>query len=664
MFSKILIANRGEIVVRIARTARRLGYATVAIHSEADRDAPYLRSCDEALAIGGNSSAESYLDIGKIIAACKRSGADALHPGYGFLAESAELARACSAAQICFIGPPAEAIAAMGDKAEARRRMLAAGVACIPGYQAAAGEDAGDAQLLAAAPTLGVPLMVKAAAGGGGRGIRRIDDLAALPAALATARSEAGKAFGAAGLILERAIEAARHVEVQVFADSHGHVVDLYERDCSLQRRHQKVIEEAPSPAVSAGLRQAMGRAACAAAAAVGYVGAGTVEFLLDASGNFFFMEMNTRLQVEHPVSECITGLDLVEWQLRVARGESLPWTARPPLRGHAIEARLYAEDPARGFLPQSGRLLRFRPAAGVRSDHALADGLAIGVHYDPLLAKIIAHGEDREEARRRLVAALRSTVVLGIDNNKDFLVACLEHPAFRGGQASTDFIGEHLAALCGSPGDDAHIGFAAAALLWLARAGRRLAQPALAGWHSGGVARYSFSLGSEETTRRLSVETRGDGHLRISAGEHSADAVLLDDNGETLRCLIDAQALSLPYAWQDEDRLHLEVRGRNLMVEDRSRQPVPRQASHSAAGVSIRPPMNGRIIAIHVAEGQQVIAGQALLVMEAMKMEHSVLAPQAGVVADLRARLGAQVAPTDLLLRLHAEEKTHAGPA
>ncbi|MBL8490920.1 MAG: ATP-grasp domain-containing protein, partial [Rhodocyclaceae bacterium] len=443
-YRKILVANRGEIVARVARTARRMGYATVAVHSEADAGAPFVAACDEAVGIGGLSPADSYLRIEAIVDACRRSGADAVHPGYGFLSENAAFARVCAEAGLVFIGPPAEAIEAMGDKAAARRRMASAGVPCIPGYD---GMDQDDARLTAEAGRIGFPLMVKAAAGGGGRGMRRVRGPSELPAALASARSEAVSAFGDGHLILERLLLGARHVEVQVFADARGQVVHLFERDCSVQRRHQKVIEEAPSPAVDPALRERMGRAACAAAAAVGYVGAGTVEFLLDADGGFHFMEMNTRLQVEHPVTESITGLDLVEWQLRIAAGEPLPLDqASLEPSGHALEVRLYAEDPERGFLPQAGRLLRWRPPSSARCDHALADGVLVTPHYDPMLAKLVAHGRDRQEARRRLIAALRETTALGITTNKAFLLGCLEHPEFAAGRATTDFVAAHFA--------------------------------------------------------------------------------------------------------------------------------------------------------------------------------------------------------------------------
>ena len=408
-FSKILIANRGEIACRVMRTARDLGYRTVAVYSDADADALHVREADEAVRIGPPPVSESYLDARAIIEAAKRVGADAVHPGYGFLSENDGFASACQDAGLVFIGPTPDAIRAMGNKAAAKRLMIEAGVPCVPGYQ---GADQSDATLAAEAQRIGCPIMVKAAAGGGGRGMRLVTRLEDFADAVSTARSEAQNAFGSGELILEKAVVDARHVEVQVFGDAHGHVIHLGERDCSAQRRHQKVIEEAPSPAVSPALREKMGAAAVAAAKAISYRGAGTVEFLLGADGEFYFLEMNTRLQVEHPVTEEITGLDLVEWQLRVAAGEPLPLKQEDVrLDGHAIEVRLYAESPEKNFLPQSGTVFEWRPAEGkgVRVDHGIRSGQEISPFYDPMIAKVIAHGRTREEARRRLVRALRS---------------------------------------------------------------------------------------------------------------------------------------------------------------------------------------------------------------------------------------------------------------
>jgi len=638
MFTKILIANRGEIVARVARTARRLGYPTVAVYSDADRHSPHLASCDEAVAIGGRLPAESYLDIDKMIDACRKSGADALHPGYGFLSENAEFAERCGEAGIRFIGPPPQAIRLMGDKAGAKRCMLAAGVPCIPGYQ---GEDQSDRRLAEEAAQLGFPLMIKAAAGGGGRGMRRISQSADLPDALASARSEAASAFGSDVMILERAVSAARHVEIQIFADTHGNVIHLFERDCSVQRRHQKVIEESPSPALTENLRAAMGTSACAAARTAGYVGAGTVEFLLDGEGNYYFMEMNTRLQVEHPVTEFITGVDLVEWQLRVASGESLPCTQEQlQIRGHAIEARLYAEDAERGFLPQSGRLLRWRPAPGIRTDHSLADGCDISAFYDPLLAKVIAHGDTREAARRSLIAGLREMVVLGLTGNKAFLLDCLEHPEFAEGRANTDFVAAHFSDRIDTP--PASEALAAAALLFLARATARLPQPWLAHWHSNGQARavYDLNIGT------VAVVSLGEARFRVERGAEAVTVEQLALGDERLQLSIDGLQLTFAYAWESGfcSRLHLDIAGRNLMVEDLGRR-APQSKLPMDDGAVI-PPMNGRVVVLHVVEGQPVRHGDPLLVLESMKMEHTLKASRDGVVTQLNVRVGDQVAP------------------
>ncbi|HXM31652.1 MAG TPA: biotin carboxylase N-terminal domain-containing protein, partial [Xanthobacteraceae bacterium] len=414
-FGKILIANRGEIALRIVRTARAMGYRTVAVYSDADREMPYVAFADEAVPIGSAPAAESYLSIEKIIASAKRTAADAIHPGYGFLSENADFAEVCAGTGLVFIGPPAAAIRLMGNKAAAKRRMIEAGVPCVPGYD---GKDQSDEAFARAAAKIGFPVMVKAAAGGGGRGMRLVAEAARLTEALRSARAEASKAFGSAELILEKALAFARHVEIQVFGDRHGNIVHLGERDCSIQRRHQKVIEEALCPALSPALRRAMGEAAVAASRAVGYVSAGTVEFLLTPENEFYFLEMNTRLQVEHPVTEMITGRDLVEWQLRVAAGEALPLKQEAiAFHGHAIEARLCAEDPTRDFLPAAGKLLAWEvpSGTGIRVDHGLAPGVTVSPYYDSLLAKIVAYGATREEARRRLVAALNDTIALGI---------------------------------------------------------------------------------------------------------------------------------------------------------------------------------------------------------------------------------------------------------
>src|SRR5215475_12394117 len=441
-FFKILIANRGEIALRILRTAKRLGYGTVAVYSDADRDALHVREADSAVRIGEALPAQSYLRIEAIIAAAKACGASAVHPGYGFLAENEDFAQACREAGLIFIGPSPESIRAMGNKAGAKEIMQKAGVPCVPGYQ---GTDQSDAVMLAEAKKTGFPVMIKAVAGGGGRGMRLLADASSFPDALRSARSEAQGAFGDPTVILERAIVDPRHIEIQVFGDRHGNAIHLGERDCSVQRRHQKLIEEAPSPAVTAQLREKMGAVAVAAVRSLGYEGAGTLEFLFDATGSFYFMEMNTRLQVEHPVTEAITGLDLVELQLRIARGEPLHLRQEDiKFSGHAIEVRLCSEDAAHDFMPQSGRMLRWQMPEGIRVEHALQSGSEIPPFYDSMIAKVISHGVDREQARGKLICALEQTVAFGVTTNQSFLMSCLRHPLFGRGLATTDFIGSH----------------------------------------------------------------------------------------------------------------------------------------------------------------------------------------------------------------------------
>ena len=465
-FQSLLIANRGEIALRVMRTAKAMGLRTVAVYSDADAYALHVRAADQAVPIGGALPRESYLNIDVIIAAAKSSGAQAVHPGYGFLAENAAFAQAVLDAGLGWVGPPPKAIEQMGNKAGAKRLMKAAGVPCIPGYD---DQDQSDAVLSQAAAAVGVPLMIKATAGGGGRGMRLVTALADFSSALATARSEAQSAFGSPEVILEKAVIEPRHVEIQVFADTHGNVVHLGERDCSVQRRHQKVIEEAPSPAVDPALRRRMGAMAVSAARAIGYVGAGTIECLLDAGGEFCFMEMNTRLQVEHPVTEALTGFDLVEWQLRVAQGEALPVTDQEAILrrfeagGHAIEVRLCAEDPDQQFLPQSGKVLAWQPAAGTRVDAALESGMVVPPFYDSMLAKLIAHGTTRDAAREQLARALDETVLLGFASNKRFLASCLRHPRFAVGGATTAFIAQEADALAERPAAEAAVVLAAA---------------------------------------------------------------------------------------------------------------------------------------------------------------------------------------------------------
>ncbi|MCP3024914.1 acetyl/propionyl/methylcrotonyl-CoA carboxylase subunit alpha [Cupriavidus basilensis] len=659
-FHTLLVANRGEIAVRIMRTARRLGLATVAVYSEADRHGPHVAYADRAVRIGDAAPRASYLNIAAIVEAARRSGADAVHPGYGFLAENAEFADAVAQAGLVFVGPPAAAIRAMGNKAEAKRLMLAADMPCIPGYQ---GEAQDDAALLQAAAPIGFPLMVKAAAGGGGRGMRLVHDAHALPGALASARSEAMAAFGSGQLILERAVIAPRHVEIQVFADTQGHVIHLGERDCSVQRRHQKVVEEAPSPAVSPALRARMGGAAVRAAQAIGYVGAGTMEFLLDGDGNFYFMEMNTRLQVEHAVTEAITGFDLVEWQLRVAAGEPLPVTQEQvALRGHAIEVRLTAEDVAAGFLPQGGPVLRWRaPGAGhdVRVDHALQEGGEIPVHYDSMVAKLVAHGATREQARRKLLRAVEQTVLLGVASNQGFLADCLAHEAFAANQVHTGFVDTHMqAALRATRPAVAQVACAALAAAGLLSA---LARPALVapGCSLGlqaGEQRWRVDLRAVAQGWEVAVrEGDGEGEDEGSSAEIVSVRVLRADV-EAGSALVECNGMALPLVFATEgDAVHLFSAGRAwrfARLDPRQKKRKPGDAERAGALLA---PLSARIVAVKAAAGEAVQAGQVLVVLEAMKMEHAIVAPFDGVIAQLHAREGGQARAGSLLVKVDA---------
>jgi geranyl-CoA carboxylase alpha subunit len=650
-FTTILIANRGEIALRVMRTARRMGYRTVAVYSSADSQAPHVRAADIAVWIGEAAPAHSYLNIESIVAAARSAGADAVHPGYGFLAENAGFAQACIDAGLVFIGPSPQAIQAMGNKAGAKRLMEQAGVPCIPGYH---GDDQSEERLLAEAGRIGYPVMIKATAGGGGRGMRLVSAAADFPAALRSARSEAQNAFGDAEVILERAIVEPRHIEIQVFADRHGNAIHLGERDCSVQRRHQKIIEEAPSPAVSPELRRRMGETAVRAALAIGYEGAGTLEFLLDAEGHFYFMEMNTRLQVEHPVTEAITGLDLVELQLQVAAGEALP-RRQEDLRfdGHAIEVRLCAESPEQQFLPQSGRMALWQPPPGLRVEHALESGATIPPYYDSMIAKLIAHGADREQARRRLQGGLDELVSLGVPTNQGFLAACLRHPVFAAGGATTGFIGEHAAELL--QGDDAarlRAQALAAVAIYLAAA--RPARGCDAERLAPGLPiefRLDFD-GAPAAVRLLrtapgifEVEAAGTRlHLREAALQGTALGFISEGLREQAVACFDAGALLL--AW----------RGRNHRVQDRSRAAQLRAGAAGSDG-RLRASSAGRVVAVEAAAGDEVVAGQALMVLEAMKMEHIHTAPLAGRVGTIAVAPGEQVKAGQLLAEIVVAE-------
>ncbi|WP_347901247.1 acetyl/propionyl/methylcrotonyl-CoA carboxylase subunit alpha [Pseudomonas purpurea] len=647
---KILIANRGEIACRIQRTAQALGYRTVAVFSDADVGALHVRMADEAVNIGPAAVQQSYLNSAAIIDAALRTGADAIHPGYGFLSENAEFATACARAGLTFIGPSPEAIELMGSKRLSKIAMLAAGVPCIGGYQ---GAEQDDATLSREAERLGYPLMIKASAGGGGRGMRLVHSASELPEQLRTARSEALHAFGSDELILEQALIDPRHVEIQLFGDQHGHLIYLGERDCSIQRRHQKVIEEAPCPVMTAQLRQAMGEAALKAGRAVNYVGAGTVEFLLDSRGQFYFLEMNTRLQVEHPVTELITGLDLVAWQLDVAAGLPLPLRQdQVQLNGHAIEVRLYAEDPAQGFLPQTGRVTCWEPALqdGVRIDHGLLEGQSVSPFYDPMLGKIIAHGATREEARRKLLRAVEDSVLLGLQSNQRLLAGLLEHPQFIAGDFSTGFIARYFADHPSlHPQIPTPTELAIAAALFYQQAAQ--AHPtALAGWRNNASVPLRQHLGRGDDRWSSELTAHPDGHLRIEVAGQTLQlkSLQLDDRHATL----EINGICRRYAYHlDAGQLWLFTRPGGLLLEDQTQAPVAAQAS--LHGGTLKAPMDGAIVQVLVREGSQVSKGQLLVVLEAMKMEHPLKAGIDGVIKRLQVGAGDQVKNRQILLEV-----------
>ncbi len=652
LFTKVLIANRGEIAVRIIRGCQKMGYQTVAVYSDADAHALHVRLADQAVAIGGSAVQDSYLHIDKLIAAAIASGAGAIHPGYGFLSERADFASAVQAAGLIFIGPDPAAMAAMGNKSAAKQRMLAAGVPCIPGYQ---GQDQSDAVLLAEAAAIGYPLMIKAAAGGGGRGMRlmlQADDLAQQ---LASARSEALHAFGDGQLLLEKAVLQARHVEIQIFADRHGQVVHFGERDCSIQRRNQKVIEEAPSPAVNETLRAAMGAAAVAAARAVDYVGAGTVEFMLADTGEFYFLEMNTRLQVEHPVTELVYDVDLVEWQLRVAQGEHLPWSQEQILarrRGWAMEVRLCTEDTGQQFLPQTGTLLAWRPAAG-RVDHGLTEGAAITPFYDSMQAKLIAWGETREQARRQLLRMLDDTVLLGVTSNRDFLRQLLLHPQFTQGNFSTGFIAEQFSsaqlAAARQP-DSAHLALAAC-LLYQHSAQQLRADAALAddlmGWQSSAPAQVVLKLQVAGSTATLSLLPLGADDYEVATPQGGVRIKLTQNQDGLVHHQVDGVTCSAHWActqgvlWLYRDGLTQCYADLTLAAAEKT---VPGSDGRVCA------PMDGKIMALLVKAGDVVVKGQRLALLEAMKMEFAIVSAVDGTVEAVHCQPGLQVKVRQLL--------------
>ena len=665
MFKSVLVANRGEIACRVFRTARRMGLRTIAVYSEADADAPHVREADEAVLIGPAPARESYLDAAKVLAAAKQPGAEAIHPGYGFLSENAEFAEAEAKAGLVWIGPPPAAIRAMGLKDAAKKLMQDAGVPVTPGYM---GEDQSPERLAKEAAATGFPVLIKAVAGGGGKGMKRVDRPEDFADALSSAQREAKAAFGDDRVLIEKYVTRPRHIEVQVFGDTLGNVVHLYERDCSLQRRHQKVIEEAPAPGMDEATRQAVTQAAIRAAKAVDYVGAGTVEFIADASeglkaGRIWFMEMNTRLQVEHPVTETVTGQDLVEWQLRVAAGEALPLAQEHiGLTGWAMEARLYAEDPAKGFLPSIGPLEHFRlPEDMVRVDTGVEEGGEVSQFYDPMIAKLIASGDTREDAALILAAACREVEVWPVRTNAAFLARCLEHPDFLSGDVDTGFIpGRQDELVPAKPSSDA---FVAALALAAEDAAAAMGMPSegdrLSPWQATPDGLYGFRLNAGSSTHHR-VEVAGEtvvgGARPLAEGEWRW---LVEHEGRFEQASVqfeqvlvgERRALSFV---RSEDGVVLFDDGAAVEV----RESEIAGASAGGAAVSdgsIRSPMPGKIVAVQVTAGQSVEKGRPLVVLEAMKMEHALAAPFDGVVAELNAKVGDQVVDGAVLAKVQA---------
>ncbi|QNX34231.1 acetyl/propionyl/methylcrotonyl-CoA carboxylase subunit alpha [Acinetobacter seifertii] len=642
-FSKVLVANRGEIAVRVMQTAKAMGYQTVAVYSDADHKARHVQEADEAVYIGPSKVSESYLAITKIIEACKKTGADAVHPGYGFLSENTEFAQACIDNQITFIGPTASAIELMGSKRLSKIAMIEAGVPCVPGYEG----DRQDLEYLAGqAEQVGFPIMVKASAGGGGRGMRLVQQSSELIEALQTARSEAENAFGSGELILEKAVIAPRHVEIQVFGDTHGNYVYLFERDCSIQRRHQKVVEEAPCPVMTPELRQQMGEAAVAAAKACAYVGAGTVEFLLDASGAFYFLEMNTRLQVEHPVTELITGLDLVEWQLRVANGEQLPLKQQElTLNGHAIEVRLYAEDPRQDFLPQTGQVLRWKPATlpNVRIDHGMLATDEVSPFYDPMVAKVIAYGKTREDAIRLLARAVDDCVLLGVNSNKQFLVNLLRHPIVVAGDTNTAFIQQHFQ-------DDGSLHKQVLSLENLAIAAALFSQSkGTAVWQTGLGVPLPLKLKYDDQQIQLQLLSVNN-TFTVQLCDKTVCIDVLERTPEQLVYLIDGVRRRIQYVL-DDDQLYLDRDNGNVLIRNVT-YAAPETADVAGDG-KIRAPMDGAVVNILVNKGDQVLKGQTLLILEAMKIQQQIKSDIDGVVEDVLGQQGQQVKKRQMLFTI-----------
>jgi geranyl-CoA carboxylase alpha subunit len=639
--NKILIANRGEIAVRVIRTAQQLGYATVSVFSDVDADAPHVQQADQAVRLGAADVSESYLNAERILEAVRQSGADAIHPGYGFLSENADFAQQVIDAGILWIGPTPNSMRVMGNKAAAKAAITNCDVPLVPGYF---GKDQSDTAFVTAVEQIGYPVMVKAAAGGGGRGMRLVTQADDFLSALASARSESLKSFGSDELLLEKAILNPRHIEFQIFGDQYGNTIHLGERDCSIQRRHQKVIEEAPSPAVSPELREKMGQAAVAIAQAASYTNAGTVEFLLDEDRQFYFIEMNTRLQVEHPVTELITGFDLVEWQLLVAEGNALPVSQNDvTLNGHAIEVRLYAESPAKDFLPDTGTIHRWSPPAGVgiRVDHGLNSGQNITPFYDAMIAKVITHGATRTIAQRRLQRALEQTYALGVATNRSFLLNILQHPVFTSGAATTSFIEGTL-----DPAATSQL----TSLEWLAAAilytiGQQSNTTALIGWTARPA---TFCFDPQDTHNVVSVETNGDVlQIMQAATTQQLQVIALDANHLVFER--DGLREEATFALGPDNQIWVQLRGADQ--EFTNSLLTPAVAVESQSSGRILAPMPGSVLRIDVSAGDTVEKGQPALVIEAMKMEQTIACPVSGTVVDVLVESGQQVTPRQLIV-------------
>ena len=664
-FNSILIANRGEIACRVIRTAKQLGYRTIAVYSDADAGAPHVQLADDAVRIGPGPVGESYLVPELILQAAASSGAESIHPGYGFLSENAAFAEAVESAGLVFIGPTREAIDVMGNKAESKRRMIEAGVPCVPGYE---GHDQSDDVLMAEGLKIELPLMVKAAAGGGGRGMRLVHDQADLANAIKLARAEAEGAFGSGELILEKAIIKPRHVEIQVFADTMGNTVHLGERDCSVQRRHQKVVEEAPCPVMTPELREKMGQSAIDAAKSVNYRGAGTVEFLLDDSGFFYFLEMNTRLQVEHPVTELITGLDLVALQITVAQGEPLGLSQDDiNLEGHAIEVRLYTEDPSQDFLPASGPVDLWAPASGVgvRVDAGISTGQAISPFYDPMVAKVIGYGPTREAARLRLISALKETVLFGTPNNKNFLIQCLDKQSFIDGAATTAFIAEEFsdAELEVQPVSFADSAVAATLELCLENKGHfqksLLVSSQLQNWTiaSAMVARKQYQF--DDIIHDLSISPVNSSidtyQVTDSTAEQAAVVQMLSMEANSAVVLLDGVKLVAQFMWLKCGQMHCSIQGRGAFFKDLII--LDGAVDEAVGGGRVIAPMHGLLLEVLVKPGDQVTKGQTLAVLEAMKMHYEIQAEIDGTVSEVTAVGGKQVAADDVLIEINENQ-------